>query len=130
MQEDAGQETTKLTTIDLFRNADDIEAHPAGHVLFREGEPGNMMYAVLEGEVDLAVHGSVVETVGAGGIFGEMSLLLEGHRRSAAAIAKTDCRLARVTERRFNFLVQQTPNFALQVMRIIARRLIRMDARL
>lgn len=59
-----------------------------------------------------------------------MSLLLEGHRRSATAVAKTDCRLAPLTERWFNFLVQQTPMFALQVMRIIAGRLMRMDARL
>ena len=128
--EEADQERTKMTTIDLFRNAEETEAYPAGHVIFREGDPGHTMYAVQEGEVDLVVHGNVVETVGAGGIFGEMSLLLEGHRRSAAAIAKTDCRLAPVTEKRFNFLVQQTPNFALQVMRIIADRLIRMDARL
>src|ERR1035438_8638866 len=119
----------KMTTIDLFRNAGETEAHPAGHVIFREGEPGQTMYAVQEGEVDLVVHGNIVETVGAGGIFGEMSLLLEGHRRSATSIAKTDCRLAPVTERRFNFLVQQTPKFALQVMRIIALRLMRMDAR-
>ena len=119
-----------MAKIDLFRNAEETEAYPAGHVIFREGEPGHTMYAVQEGEIDLVVHGNVVETVGAGGIFGEMSLLLDGHRRSAAAIAKTDCRLAPVTEKRFNFLVQQTPNFALQVMRIIADRLIRMDARL
>ena len=119
-----------MTTIELFRSAEETESHSAGHVIFREGDPGNTMYAVQEGEVDLVVHGNVVETVGAGGIFGEMSLLLEGHRRTAAAVAKTACRLAPVTERRFNFLVQQTPMFALQVMRIIAGRLMRMDARL
>lgn len=119
-----------MATIDLFRNAEETASHPAGHVIFREGDPGHTMYAVQEGEVDLVVHGNVVETVGPGGIFGEMSLLLEGHRRSAAAVAKTDCRLAPVNERRFNFLVQQTPNFALQLMRIIASRLLRMDARL
>jgi CRP-like cAMP-binding protein len=119
-----------MTTIDLFRNAEETETHPAGHVIFQEGDPGHAMYAVQEGEVDLVVHGNVVETVHPGGIFGEMSLLLEGHRRTATAVAKTDCRLAPVTERRFNFLVQQTPMFALQVMRIIAGRLMRMDARL
>ncbi|HTS02630.1 MAG TPA: cyclic nucleotide-binding domain-containing protein [Thermoanaerobaculia bacterium] len=118
------------TTIDLFRNAEETETHPAGDVIFREGDPGHAMYAVQDGEVDLVVHGNVVETVGAGGIFGEMSLLLDGHRRSATAVARTPCRLAPVTERRFNFLVQQTPHFALQVMRIIAGRLVRMDARL
>lgn len=119
-----------MTTIDLFRSAEETETHPAGHVIFREGDAGHAMFAVQEGEVDLVVHGNVVETVGPGGIFGEMSLLLDGHLRSATAIAKTPCRLVPVTERRFNFLVQQTPHFALQVMRIIAGRLMRMDARL
>jgi len=119
-----------MATIDLFRNAEDTESHDAGAVIFREGDAGHTMFAVQEGEVDLVVHGNVVETVGAGGIFGEMSLLLDGHRRSATAVAKTACRLAPVTEKRFNFLVQQTPNFALQVMRIIAGRLMRMDSRL
>lgn len=115
-------------TIELFRNANETETYTAGQTIFEEGSRGEVMYAVQEGEVDLLVRGKVVETVPSGGIFGEMSLLLEGHRRSAAAIAKTDCRLAPVTEKRFNFLVQQTPNFALQVMRIMADRLRRMDA--
>src|ERR1019366_5506318 len=108
----------------------ETEAHPAGHVIFRGGEPGPTLDAVQGGGGEVVVPGNTLETVGAGGIFGEMSLLLEGHRRSATSIAKTDCRLAPVTERRFNFLVQQTPKFALQVMRIIALRLMRMDARL
>jgi CRP-like cAMP-binding protein len=70
-----------------------------------------------------------VEELGSGGVFGEMALIDTG-TRSATAIAKTDCRLVPINERRFQFLVQQTPNFALQLMRIIADRLRRMDSRL
>ena len=116
-------------TIEVFRNASETEAYEEGHVIFREGEPGQTMYAVQEGAVDLVVHGNVVETVTPGGIFGEMSLLFPQHRRTATAVAKSSCRLAPVNERRFTFLVQQTPNFALQIMRIIAKRLVRMDER-
>ena len=97
--------------------------------IFSEGEAGDMMYVVVEGQVDLLVKGILVEELGSGGVLGEMALIDTG-TRSAAAIAKTDCKLAPINEKRFQFLVQQTPKFALQLMRIIADRLRRMDSRL
>jgi CRP-like cAMP-binding protein len=84
------------------------------------------MYAVKEGEVELVVDGSAVETVGPGGIFGEMALI-EHDVRSATAIARTTCELVPIDERRFTFLVQQNPYFAMQVFRVMARRLRRMN---
>ena len=39
-------------------------------------------------------------------------------------------KLAVITEKRFLFMVQQTPHFALQIMKVMAERLRRMDARL
>jgi len=114
-------------TITLFRNATDYESFPAGQIIFQEGQPGEVMYAVSEGEVDILVHDKVIDTVGPGGIVGEMALI-DTKPRSATAIAKTDCKLVPISEKRFTFLVQQTPNFALQVMRVMAYRLRHMDA--
>lgn len=54
--------------------------------------------------------------------------LLEHRIRSASAVARTDCRLAAISADRFNFLVQVTPNFALDVMRTMAERLRRQTA--
>jgi CRP-like cAMP-binding protein len=68
----------------------------------------------------------VVETVESGGIFGEMALI-EKDRRTATAVARTDSTVVAVDERRFLFLVQQTPNFSLHVMRVLSDRLRRMD---
>jgi CRP/FNR family transcriptional regulator, cyclic AMP receptor protein len=117
-------------SIDLFRNADDVEVFAAGHRFFEEGgEGGDRMYGVKEGEVEILVHGVHMETVGPGGIFGEMSLI-DSSRRSATVIARTDCVVVPVNTERFNFLVQQTPMFALQVMKIMIERLRRMDARI
>jgi CRP-like cAMP-binding protein len=56
--------------------------------------------------------------------------LIDRRPRSATAIAKTDAHLVRIDERRFQFMVQQTPFFALEVMRTIVRRLRDMNARL
>src|SRR5262249_37755593 len=95
-------------------------------VIFREGEPGDIMYAIVEGDVDVLVHGKVIETVGAGGILGEMALI-DHHTRSATAVARTDGKLVKGDEKRFQFLVPQTPFFALQVMRILVGRLRHMN---
>jgi CRP/FNR family cyclic AMP-dependent transcriptional regulator len=118
-----------MTEIKLFRNADDAEHYASGQQIFVEGDEGRCMYGVKDGIVEIQVRGEVVEAVGAGGIFGEMSLI-DSSRRSGTAIARTDCVVVPVDERRFAFLVQQTPMFALQVMRILAERLRRMNTRL
>lgn len=118
-----------MVTIDIFRNETDTLAIPAGEVVFNEGDSGNTMYVVVDGHVDLLVKGKLVESLGPGGVLGEMALL-DNAPRSAGAIAKTACRLVEINEKRFKFLVQQTPNFALQLMRVIADRLRRMDDRL
>jgi CRP/FNR family cyclic AMP-dependent transcriptional regulator len=86
-----------------------------------------MMYVVKEGEVEVIVNGKVVDTIGPGGILGEMALI-DKQPRSATATAKTDCKLVSVDEQRFQRLVQQTPHFAIQVMRVMAQRLRQMDA--
>lgn len=116
-----------MVTIDLFRNDDDTRNFSAGEQIFREGEAGDFMYVVVEGEVDLFIHGRLVEHLGAGGVLGEMALI-DQTPRSASAVASTNCRLVAIDERRFKFLVQQTPNFSLQLMRVIADRLRRMDS--
>jgi CRP-like cAMP-binding protein len=67
-----------------------------------------------------------METVGPGGILGEMALI-ENRDRSGAAIARTECKVVAIDEKRFQFLVQETPFFAIQVMRIMARRLRHMN---
>lgn len=113
-------------TISLFRNATDCESFSAGQVIFQEGQPGDVMYAVTEGEVDILIHNKIINTVEPGGILGEMALI-DTKPRSATAIARTDCKLVPISEKRFTFLVQQTPHFALQVMRVMADRLRRIN---
>jgi CRP-like cAMP-binding protein len=116
-----------VTTIKYFRNSEDAQTFRAGQIVFTEGDPGNMMYAILEGEVDIMVGDQVVGIIPAGSIVGEMALI-DHSPRSATAVARTECRLVPIDERRFLFMVQQTPNFSLDVMRIMAARLRDMDA--
>ena len=113
-------------TLELFRHVKETESFTQGQTIFREGQPAEVMYVVIEGEVDLIVHNKILSSVGPGGIVGEMALI-DKKARSATALAKTDCKLAPVNEKRFHFLVQQTPHFALLVMRVITERLRRKD---
>ncbi len=112
--------------IHLFDKDQNAELHPAGEVVFRVGDTGDRMYAVIDGAVDLIIHGKVVETVEAGGVLGEMALI-EDLPRVATAIVKSDAKLVGVDRKRFTFLVQQNPFFALQLMSIMAGRLRRMN---
>ena len=102
------------------------QSYSAGSTIFYEGQPRDSMYVVQKGEVELKVRGQVVETVGVEEFFGEMALI-EKDRRTATAVASTDAKVVAVDERRFLFLIQQTPNFALHVMRVLSDRLRRMD---
>jgi CRP-like cAMP-binding protein len=115
--------------IHLFDKDQQAEALPAETPVFREGDAGNDMFAVLEGTVDLIVRGQIVETVETGGVFGEMGLV-EDRPRAASAIVKSDARLVRIDRKRFMFLVQQNPFFSLQLMTAMAERLRRMNAKL
>jgi CRP-like cAMP-binding protein len=117
-----------VPTTHLFDHAADARPFAAGTTIFEAGDARDGMYAVVEGEVDILVNGKLVETVGKDGIFGEMALI-EQEDRADTAVAKTDSKIVVVDERRFLFLVQQTPHFALHVMRVLSDRLRRMDER-
>ena len=115
----------KLT---LFRNSQDYNTYKAGEAIFEYGEPGDDMYALIEGEVDIVGKGDVViDSLSEGDLFGEMALV-DDSPRSGTALAKTDCKVVPVNRARFEFMVQNTPHFAIVVMTIMAERLRRLMA--
>jgi CRP-like cAMP-binding protein len=107
-------------------NKSEARGFAAGQRIFSQGDAGDTMYVVHEGEVDLLVNGQTVEKLGPGGVLGEMGLI-DTAPRSATAIARTECKLVPVDRNRFGLLVQHTPDFALQIMRVMAGRLRVMD---
>ena len=115
-------------TMDLFAIEDDPRVCEAGEVIFREYDMGAEMYVVLEGQVDLRIGDTIVETLGPGEPFGEMALIDQAPR-TATAIARSACKLAVIPEKRFLFMVQTTPHFALRLMKVMADRLRKMNAR-
>ena len=116
-----------MNPADLFRQDSNPLQLAPGEFLFREGEKGENMYVLLEGEVDIFLGDYVLETAGPGALLGEMALI-DDSPRTANAVAKSPSRLAEIDRRRFHFLVQQTPHFATHVMKILADRLRNMNA--
>lgn len=116
-----------MNFLSMFKCTSDIESYPAGSTIFKEGAPGKVMYAILDGDVELRIGDILIEVVTVGNVIGEMALI-DAQPRSATAIAVTDCRLAPISEKQFLLLVQETPFFSLYVMRVLADRLRKMDA--
>ena len=107
--------------VDYFKSLTDVVTFKAGEVIFDVGQPGDVMYAVRQGEVEIVRNGQLLEVCGPGDHFGEMALV-DGGERAARAVARTDVTLVPVNRQRFLFLVQETPTFALQAMHRLAER--------
>lgn len=119
-----------MSLLGLFQHAENAQTFPAGSIIFAKGESGANMYVLIEGTLEIRVGDTIVERVEPGNIVGEMALIEPNSPRSATVIAMSSCRLAPVNAERFMYLVQQTPFFALEVMRMLADRLRRMDRKI
>ncbi len=115
-----------VVTLNIFQQQPDPKVFSAGTTIFAEGESGDVMYGVLEGEVDVVVNGHVVETIPVGEVFG-IGVLVGVTNRTYTAVAQTDCKLAYLNEYSFLFAVQETPTFALKVMKSYSERLNRLE---
>ena len=94
----------------------------AGEAIFKEGDAGAEFFVIQSGKVDIRLGNRLLGTLGDHDIFGEMALI-DAAPRSATAVAATDVKIVPIGEKQFLFLVSQTPHFALNVMRTLARRL-------
>lgn len=109
---------------DLFRHASEIVTVKDGDFLFREGDRGNeLMYVMIAGEADILVGDKLVEKASAGTILGEMAVIEPDELRAASVLAKSDCQFVEINPKRFNYLVTEAPHFALEIMRVLTRRL-------
>lgn len=81
-----------------------------GEAIVREGDPGQSMFVVERGQVDVVLAaGGRVATTPAGGYFGEMSLLT-GAARSATVVAVGDCAVVEISADGFRSYVRSHPD--------------------
>ncbi len=98
-----------------------------GAVIFLKDAPGSSLFAISKGAVKITIpsvdgHAPVFNLMTKGDIFGEIALL-DGHPRTADAVAITDCEMFVVERRDFLPLVQEEPEIALKLIEILCARL-------
>ena len=94
---------------------------PQGGAVISEGQPGDAMFVLLEGELVVTVRGKRIDYLLPGAILGEMAMV-DDRPRSATATAASDAILLRLDRPRFLELIRQTPEFAARVMNIMSVR--------
>ena len=101
--------------------------YAAGKAIMNEGDAGTSMYIVLDGRVAISIKGKVVESVAAGGTFGEMALV-DQSPRTASAVAETESALLAINRAALIALVKTEPAVGLTMLRSVAARLRHMNA--
>jgi uncharacterized membrane protein len=129
---------TVLQNVPFFEKLDDEERqtlaaqievvrHPAGYQLFAVGDPGDSLYVVTKGAAEIYLkdttgHRIVLETLGVGEFFGEISLLDAGPR-TASVMVKEDMEAIRVDRQDLHALIERHPHAALDLLAATGRRL-------
>ncbi len=131
-----------LRDVPLFQTLDDAERtavaalmtearFAAGATLFRENDPGGVMYLIRDGRVELWVTDEErakvpVDTLHAGDFFGELTLL-DGGLRSTSATALEDLDCLALERRPFVDLLARRPEMALDLLAALVKRIRKTD---
>ena len=131
------QTTEVLREMELFSKVDDRQlravammgeqlSYRDGERLFDQGDEGDAAYVVISGEVDVIVRVNggerSVATLGRGEIFGELAVLCD-QPRSTGIAAKNSLVVFRLDRGVILNMLREFPDVALQMIRILGRRL-------
>jgi signal transduction histidine kinase len=109
----------------LYEMAETISVHP-GEVVVKEGSPGDALYVVLDGELQVTKRRGgqdiVLAVRRAGEFFGEMSLI-EQAPRSASVHTLRESRLLVISQAAFQTLLSCSPSAPLKILRTVTSRL-------
>ncbi len=132
----------QLREVPLFSEMDDQEVaeiraimdemkFQKGQVIIREGEYGDQFYVVTEGEVQVTIRDAdgediILQEIGPGGFFGELSMLTSQPRQARVRATDEVTVLALVRDEFFNFL-RKRPSASIDVLVELGGRLHEMD---
>lgn len=100
----------------------------ADETICRIGDPGDKMYIIISGEVNVVVKAkesdneTVIATLGSGDYFGEMSLLT-GEPRSATVVTTQPSEMFILNKSDFDIIVERFPSITLSMGKIMSQRL-------
>ena len=109
-----------MKVVGLFRNAQRTVNTPAGTVVFQEGDRGQEMFGIVQGEIQLRTTSRVIATLGVDDIFGEMAVVDASPAWRPPWRPPTPCWRSSTGNGSCSW--SRTPMFALSVMSAMANR--------
>src|SRR5215218_7408307 len=125
-------DVSQLKAIPLFRDVPDdallkvatfaeLESHPDGAAVVREGGYANDFYAIEDGTARVERDGQHLADLGPGDVFGEQALL-EGEQRSASVIAASPLRVVKISHWELDKMRRDMPDVVGELRKQIAAR--------
>lgn len=111
----------------LMREMDVVNLN-SGDILFHEGDPGEHLYVVVEGDLEILLAPDtddelILNLIHAGEYIGEMSLLQPGGLRTASARARGNVVLLSLNRDQFKALLERNPILATTMVGVLSQRL-------
>lgn len=120
----------ELPHLELFKLVSQlpIERLKSGEYVFREGDPGDSLYVVESGKLEIVLAGGsqdemLLRVCGPGEYVGEMSLIMPKGKRTAGVRALEDSKLFVMSREKFNEVLRQYPMMAYSMVSIMSERL-------
>ena len=95
---------------------------PAGSIIFSEGDAGNCLYVVQSGTIEMIIHDKVVDVCGPNEAIGFLSVIDQAPRTATARV-KEAAEVSVIDQKKFRFMVDEVPNFAVYIMEAMAHRI-------
>jgi hypothetical protein len=112
--------------LERFAEFVEVEKVPQWTVIVKQGDPGDTMYFILEGElrvrIDVMGKETILATLGPGDFFGDISLFDHGPR-SADVVANTDSLVVKISSSDFDALAREAPDLATPFLRAVGKTL-------
>jgi signal transduction histidine kinase len=99
-----------------------VRRFKARDIIFKRGDAARELFVIQSGKVEVRRGNRVIAVFSDNNVFGEMALI-DSARRSATALATTDSILIPVSKKRFLSLVRNSPDLAINLMRLLTQRL-------
>ena len=111
----SGMTSEELYPLGQIAVAVDLEP---GQAAVRQGDPGDAVFVVVSGALEVKKDGRKLREVSRGAVFGEMALL-DGAPRSASVEARTQARVLKIPRAEFDALLDEYPEIARGIIRTL-----------
>ena len=116
-------DSSALHTIQALAGGIAVRRLQPQQLLYQVGDPGDSIFCILSGSIELAWEGGGRECFQSGQVFGVGALVTPDHRRHASARALAVSEVLEMNREEFLFAVQESPMFAVELLASLEQRL-------